>query len=71
MESRDLGDSDDQAVVQKKMIPDSDDDEDGSEDPIGDLLKSNTAIFSRSEELLKNGILSYSKLRNANASSQH
>ena len=53
------------------MIPDSDDDEDGSEDPIGDLLKSNTAIFSRSEELLKNGILSYSKLRNANASSQH
>ena len=44
------------------------DDEDG-EDPIDALLKSNTAIFSKSEDLLKSGSLKYSKLRNANAAS--
>ena len=53
------------------MLPDTSEDEDGEEDPIGDLLKSNTAIFSKSQELLKNGVLRYSKLRNANAASQH
>ena len=58
------------AIVAKKMLPDSsDEDEDGSEDPIGDLLKSNTAIFSKSEEVLKSGTLHHSKLRNANAAS--
>lgn len=42
----------------KKMIADSESD-DSEDDPIGDLLKSNTAIFSRSEKLLKNGTLKY------------
>ena len=53
-----------------KLLPDTSDDED-SDDPIGNLLKSNTAVFSKSEELLKNGTLQYNKLSNANASSQH
>ena len=52
-----------------KALPDSSDDE--SDDPIGALLKSNTAIFSRSEDVLKSGTLKYAKLRNANAASQH
>ena len=54
-----------------KMLADSSSsgDEGEDEDPIGDLLKSNTAIFSKSEELLKSGSLQYSKLRNANAAS--
>lgn len=51
------------------MLPDSSDEEGSEEDPIGDLLKSNTAIFSRNEDVLKNGVLHYSKLRNANAAS--
>ena len=51
------------------MLADSSSDEGEEEDPIGDLLKSNTAIFSKSEELLKSGSLHYSKLRNANAAS--
>ena len=54
-----------------KLLPDSDDEDDDSDDPIGRLLKSNTAIFGRSEDLLKNGTLQYNKLRNANAASQH
>lgn len=40
-----------------KMLADSSSDEDEEEDPIGDLLKSNTAIFSKNEELLKSGSL--------------
>ena len=50
-------------------MEDSDDSEDS--DPIGALLKSNTAIFSRSEDMLQSGNLKFSKLRNANAASQH
>ena len=50
------------------MIADSESD---SDDPIGALLKSNTAIFSRNEDLLKGGSLKFAKLRNANAASQH
>ena len=42
--------------VQKstKLLGDSDGEsaDDGSDDPIGALLKSNTAIFSRSEDIL-------------------
>ena len=52
------------------MLPDSSaSDSDGSDDPIGNLLKSNTAVFSRSEDVLKSGTLKYAKLRNANAAS--
>ena len=49
------------------MLAESESSDDG--DPIGDLLKSNTAVFGKSEELLKSGTLQYSKLRNANAAS--
>ena len=57
----------------KKMLADSgsESSDDGSEDPIGDLLRSNTAIFSKNNEILKSGTLNYTKLRNANATSQH
>ena len=54
----------------QKVLPDSSDDED-DDDPIGALLKSNTAIFSRGDDILKSGALKYAKLRNANAASQH
>ncbi len=54
-----------------KVLPDSASDSDDSDDPIGNLLKSNTAVFSRSEDVLKSGTLKYAKLRNANAASQH
>mmetsp|Transcript_7775 Transcript_7775/g.9366 ORF Transcript_7775/g.9366 Transcript_7775/m.9366 type:complete len:158 (+) Transcript_7775:195-668(+) len=63
-------DEEQQAKPGSKMIPGSDDSEE-SDDPIGNLLKSNTAIFSRSEDILKNGTLKFQKLRNANAASQH
>lgn len=53
----------------KKLLQDSGSDDDESDDPIGDLLKSNTAIYSKSTEMLKSGTLKYSKLRNANAAS--
>ena len=66
-----LADADeDEEAGPTKVFADSDSDDD-SDDPIGNLLKSNTAIFSRSEELLKPGILKQHKLRNANASTQH
>lgn len=55
---------------QKKLFQDSGSDEE-SDDPIGELLKSNTAIYSKNTEMLKSGTLRYSKLRNANAASQH
>lgn len=58
-------DSEDQVARPAKMFADSSDED--SDDPIGNLLKSNTSVFSRKEDVLKNGILKYSKLRNANA----
>ena len=60
---------DDQGTKPAKMFADSSDED--SDDPIGNLLKSNTSVFSRKEDVLKNGILKYSKLRNANAGTQH
>jgi len=65
-------DSDDEALAMQpaKVLPDSGS-EDDSDDPIGNLLKSNTAVFSRNEDVLKSGTLKYNKLRNANAASQH
>jgi len=68
--SSSMADDDTAAVAGSKPLLDSSDDED-EDDPIDALLKSNTAIFSRGDDVLKSGSLKYSKLRNANAATQH
>ena len=47
-------DEDNKVQKSSKLLGDSDGEsvDDGSDDPIGALLKSNTAIFSRSEDIL-------------------
>ena len=50
-----MADDDDEGAGATKIFADSDSED--SDDPIGQLLKSNTAIFSKSEEQLKNGTL--------------
>ena len=46
-------------------------DDSDSDDPIGSLLKSNTAIFCEKQELLQSGTIKNQRLKNALATSQH
>jgi len=41
---------------------------DSEDDPIGKLLKSNTAIFGKDNQILSPGTLAFTKLKNANSS---
>lgn len=46
-------------------------DENEDSDPIGDLLKSNTSVFGKKTEMLRQSNLDFKKLKNANQQNYH
>ena len=58
---------------QEKEQPSDDDDqqEDSSIDPIANLLKSNTNVFEDKRQVLKQNVLEFKKIKNANVGHYH
>ena len=52
-------------AAQSETMKEGQSDVDSDDDPIGQLLKSNTAVFGVKKDVLKSGILSFNKLKNA------